>query len=37
MQKKVKTEQKMTHGLSLPPVTIKPSLNVVYIVKTGPL
>lgn len=27
----------MTHGLSLPPVTIKPSLNVVYIVKTGPL
>ena len=32
-----KKRKKKTHGLSLPPVTIKPSLNVVYIVKTGPL
>lgn len=35
MQKKKR--KKKTHGLSLPPVTIKPSLSVVYIVKTGPL
>lgn len=27
----------MTHGLSFPPVTMSPSLSVVYMVKTGPL
>lgn len=26
-----------THGRSLPPVTMSPSLSVVYMVKTGPL
>lgn len=26
-----------THGLSLPPVTMRPSLSVVYMVKTGPV
>lgn len=29
--------QQITYGLSLPPVTIRPSLRVVYMVNTGPV
>lgn len=30
-------KHRRTHGLSLPPVTMRPSLSVVYIVNTGPV
>lgn len=30
-------QQYGTHGLSLPPVTMRPSLSVVYMVNTGPV
>lgn len=43
MRKEVEVEEEdgkfrgSTYGLSLPPVTISPSLRVVYMVNTGPV